>query len=236
MMLTPSSSKRVPSTTPTKRNTQGVWDLTHLRRVLLGKIKKSSSPPSLRRVNDASSSCTIIFKKEILGLYWHTWVGFVDYSSSFHFPSSPMLLGDGPWTLCLPVPISGRQFCRLGFQTWSSCKLFQGMGTNALGWELSALRSIDGFLDSDVAPGEKRRLVSKMISECQRLGIRAWSVTQMTLFGRNAFGSKSHLSQIRLGQMLKESRVSTSTDGSSTRPRTARTAWVGASYCTNWYC
>ena len=25
-------------------------------------------------------------------------------------------------------------------------------------------------------------------------------------------------------------RVSTSTDGSSTRPRTARTAWVGASY------
>jgi len=30
-------------------------------------------------------------------------------------------------------------------------------------------------------------------------------------------------------------RVSTSTDGSSTRPRTARTAWVGASYCTNWY-
>ena len=30
-------------------------------------------------------------------------------------------------------------------------------------------------------------------------------------------------------------RVSTSTDGSSTRPRTARTPWVGASYCTNWY-
>jgi hypothetical protein len=32
-----------------------------------------------------------------------------------------------------------------------------------------------------------------------------------------------------------ESRVSTSTDGSSTRPRTARTAWVGASHCTTWY-
>jgi len=32
-----------------------------------------------------------------------------------------------------------------------------------------------------------------------------------------------------------KARVSTSTDGSSTRPRTAGTAWVGASYCTNWY-
>ena len=30
-------------------------------------------------------------------------------------------------------------------------------------------------------------------------------------------------------------RVSTSTDGSSTRPRTARTAWIGASHCTTWY-
>jgi hypothetical protein len=38
--------------------------------------------------------------------------------------------------------------------------------------------------------------------------IRAWSVTQMTLFGRNAFGSKSHLGQIRLGQMPRNSETS----------------------------
>jgi len=36
-------------------------------------------------------------------------------------------------------------------------------------------------------------------------------------------------------QMRDDARVSTSTDGSSTRPRTARTAWVGASHCTTWY-